>query len=248
MPDPVCSSRLTCCPAAGQDPDPLPQTAGQGLAVSYDTFRRWQYTSEIKLNSNQALALIEQARLDGDLSAAEAAAFNASIARNSARATAQGQLLPGGRVLSTMLEQDRSWPTILQRYNPTGEADFDTWQRIAAASGRSSRDMLMFSRVSRVLGPVGIAFGAGVAAHEVSCAPPEQRARVASQEAGGVVGGLALGTLGTAGGALLVGALVSNPAGWVVLGGAVVVGGLAGWLGSEGGRSLGGRIHDFFAG
>jgi hypothetical protein len=248
MPDPVCNSNLFCCPAADQDHDPLPQTAGQGAAVTYDTFRRWQYTTQIKLNSNQALALIEQARLAGDLSAAEAAALNASIARNTVRTTTQGQLLPGGRVLSTMLEQDRSWNAILQKYNPTGQADFDTWQRIAAASGRSSKDMLMFSRVSRVLGPAGIIFGAGVAAHEVSCAPPEQRARVASQETGGIVGGLALGTLGTAGGALLVGALVSNPAGWVVLGGAVVVGGIAGWLGSEGGRSVGGAIYDFFAG
>jgi hypothetical protein len=220
---------------------------GQGLATSYDTFRRWQYTSRIHANSAEALSLIDQAQLNGNLAAAEDAARNASQSRNVLRAATQEQLLPGGRVVSGMLEGDRSWGYITNRYNAAGEADFDSWRRVASASGRSSASMVHFTRVSRVLGPVGIVFGAGVAANEVACAPPEQRARVAAEETGGVVGGLVGGSLGMAGGAVVVGLLVSNPAGWVVLGAAVVGGAVVGYLGSEGGRALAGKIFGWFS-
>ena len=146
-----------------------------------------------------------------------------------------------------MLEQDRTWSAIATKYNAAGEADFDAWRRVASASGRSSSSMVMFTRVSRVLGPVGIVFGAGVAANEVRCAPPAERPRVAAQETGGVLGGLAGGTLGMAGGALVVGLLVSNPAGWVVLGAAVVGGAVLGYLGSEGGRALANTVFGWFS-
>lgn len=248
MGDPLRIGPFPFCPAPGTDRDPLPQTMGQGLSTSYDTFRRWQYTTQIHANSTGALRLIDQAQVNGSLAAAEDAARNASQSRNVLRAATQEQLLPGGRVVSNMLEGDRSWGYITNRYNAAGEANFDSWRRVAAASGRSSSSMVMFTRVSRVLGPVGIVFGAGVAANEVACAPPEQRARVAAQETGGVAGGLAAGSLGMAGGALVVGLLVSNPAGWVVLGAAVIGGGILGYFGSEGGRALGGRIFDFFSG
>jgi hypothetical protein len=106
---------------------------------------------------------------------------------------------------------------------------------------------VMFTRVSRVLGPAGIIFGGAVAANEVACAPPEQRPRVAAEEAGGMIGGFAGGTLGMAGGALLVGALATNPAGWVILGGAVIGGAVIGYLGSEGGRALVSTVWGWFS-
>jgi hypothetical protein len=183
MTSPVCTRDDSCgstsllgsdawvwLPAGGRpdERDPWPQTLGQGSVTTYDAWRRTQYTTTIKHNASTAVGAIEQAQAQGHLSRAEQIAHDASDARNAVRTSTQGKLTPGGRVISEMLEQDRSWPTIVGKYSQGAEPDFSTWKRVASATGRSSRDMVLFTRVSKVLGPVGIVFGAGVAAYEVS--------------------------------------------------------------------------------
>lgn len=244
--DPYGSDAWAWLPPSGppDDRDPLLQTLGQGAVTSYDAWRRTQYTTTIKHNASTAVGAIEQAQAQGHLGRAEQIAHDASDARNTVRTSTQGQLTPGGRVISEMLEQDRSWPTIVDKYSQGAEPDFNTWKRVASATGRSSKDMVLFTRVSKVLGPVGIVFGAGVAAYEVSQAPDAQKPRVAASETGGMVGGAVGGTLGMVGGGLLLGALVSNPVGWAIIGAGLVGGALLGYAGSEGGRAAGGAIYD----
>lgn len=237
---------VTLAPAggSGEERDAWPQTLGQGAVTTYDTWRRTQYTGTIQRNADAAVSGIEQAQAQGNLARAEQIAREASEARNTVRTATQGQLTPGGRVMSEMLEQDRSWPAIRSKYSQGAEPDFGTWRRVAEATGRSSADMVLLTRVNRVLGPVGMVFGAGVAAYEVSQATDAEKPRVAAAETGGMVGGAVGGTLGMVGGGLLVGALVSNPVGWAVIGVGLVGGALFGYLGSEGGRAAGGALYD----
>jgi hypothetical protein len=237
-------TRLAPVGSPPDERDPLPQTLGQGSITTYDAWRRTQYTGTIKHNAGGAVSAIEQAEVQGNLTRAEQIAHDASDARNAVRTSTQGKLTPGGRVISEMLEQDRSWPTIVNKYSQGAEPDFAAWKRVASATGRSSRDMVLFTRMSKVLGPVGMVFGAGVAAYEVSQAPDAQKPRVAASETGGMVGGAVGGTLGMVGGGLLLGALVSNPVGWAIIGAGLVGGALVGYLGSEGGRAAGGAIYD----
>ena len=249
---PVPAPAPTPAPAASNPPctsdSHLPQTAGQGSVTSYDTWRRIQYTTGNAERAQAAVTAINQAEAAGDLAAAKAIAQQASAERNIARAATQGVTSPGGKVIAGMLEQDRSWAAVLAKYSGGAEANFDTYRRIAAATGRSAKSMVVFTRMSKVLGPLGIVFGAGVASYEVSQACPADRPRVAASEGGAFVGGAVGSTLGMAGGGLVLGLLVSNPAGWMVIGAGVVGAVALGWLGSDLGRSAGSGLFGLFGG
>ncbi len=229
-----------------QQRDPWAQTAGQGAVTMYDTHQRQGYTNRIKEMSADAVRRIDEIGPTGPLDQVETIARDASQSRNTIRTATQKTLTPGGRVLSGILEQDRSWDALMTKYSGGQPPTFDTYRTVAQKAGSSSKDMLKFTKFSKVAGPIGTAFGIGVAGYEIANAPPAERGRVAARETGGILGGAVGATLGTAAGAAAVGLLVSNPAGWAVIGAGVVVGGIAGYFGSEGGRSLGETIHGWF--
>lgn len=67
---------------------------------------------------------------------------------------------------------------------------------------------------------------------------PSDRMRVGVSEAGGMAGGLVGGALGALGGAALIGAMVSNPVGWAVLGASFVGGLLSVVMEAVGGENI----------
>lgn len=166
---------------------------------------------------------------------------------NAAPVGASRHLLdPHTEVLNLVIHGNERRP--LRRPRPTGTAStyddgFDTYREIAKASGRSARSVTYLTQAGKVAGPVGLIFGASVGVHAVATAPPEERGRVAAEETGGFAGGALGGAAGTAGGVLVAGLLVSNPAGWIVLGLGVVGGIGGGYIGGELGRETGGALY-----
>jgi len=225
-----------------------PQTAGSGAVTWWDAAQRSGYLDLIHNRSDTAVAAIRDAEAAGDLAAAEQIAREASLFRNTTRTATQELLSPGGRYMSQLLESDRSWPAMFERYG--GTDTFETYSRIAAASGRSAPAVTWAARVGRYAGPAGVALGVGVAGYEVATAPEGQRTRVAVRETGGIAGGGVGATAGTAGGSALAGGIAvmlgieAGPPGWLVLG-LGALGGLGGGVvGSEAGRAGAGAAYD----
>jgi RHS repeat-associated protein len=162
------------------------------------------------------------------------------------RAT-QEALTPAGEYMSRTLEQPRDWATMFEKYG--GTDTFETYEAIARGAGKSSPAVSGVATFGKYAGPAGIVFGVGVAGYSIYEASPEERPRVAVQEATGMAGGVAGAEVGTAagtGGAVGIAILpgLEGPPGWLVLvlgiGGGVVGGG----VGSEAGRSAGGSLYD----
>lgn len=221
----------------------LPQWAGPGLVTLYDTTRRSQYLEQIQDVSRYAVQRVQDARAANDLGAAEEAAKSASRLRNSIRAATQRRLSPGGYIVSRAIDEPRDWSYISRRYAKANP--FDTYEAIAAASGRSRPELRALQRFGRFLGPVATLAGTAVATKAIVQAEPSERTRVIAQEAGGFVGGAIGANLGAAAGVSVVTGIAavagvsSGPPGWVVLVASLVGGGIGGYYGSDTGRNIG---------
>lgn len=227
--------------------DPWTQTAGSGAVNIYNTAQRSEYLAQVRANSAEGVQRVQAAREASDIAAAEAAARETSATRNALRTATQERLTPGSRYMSEVLEEARDFESLAQRYAQPNQ--FDTFEEVARAAGRSRGSVTTLTRVGKVAGPVGVAVGVGVGVYEVVEAPPAERPRVAAREGGGVLGGAAGAEVGvaagTGGAALIAGALgLSGPPGWLVLGLGFLgaIGG--GYLGSEGGRAGGEAMYD----
>jgi hypothetical protein len=149
--------------------------------------------------------------------------------------------------MSEVLERPRDFESLAREYAKPNQ--FDTFEEIARAAGRSRGPVTRLTQFNRVAGPIGVAFGVGVGVYEVAEAPPAERPRVAAREGGGVVVGAVGAELGVAGGtgiaALIAGALgLSFPPSELVLGLGILGGFVGGYLGGEGGRAGGGTVYD----
>ncbi|HUF54865.1 MAG TPA: RHS repeat-associated core domain-containing protein [Dehalococcoidia bacterium] len=232
---------------ADEQRDPWTQTAGSGAVTIYNTAQRSEYLAQVRTNSAQGVQRVQAARGAGDLAAAEAAARETSATRNALRTATQERLTPGSRYMSQVLEEVPDFESLAQRYAQPNQ--FDTFEEVARAAGRSRGSVTTLTRVGKVAGPAGVAFGVGVGVYEVVEAPPAERPRVAAREGGGVLGGAAGAELGFAGGtglAVVIAGVagLSGPPGWIVLGLGLVGAGAGGYFGSEGGRAAGGALYD----
>jgi hypothetical protein len=114
--------------------------------------------------------------------------------------------------------------------------------RIATASGRTSTLANGMASLSRGFGIIGTTTGVGLAAYDITDAPPGLRGHIAlyhgSALAGGSAGALGGGALGAGFGALVAGP-VTGGGSWVVAGFALVGGLGFGYVGSEVGGGVG---------
>ena len=227
--------------------DPRVQTAGSGAVTIYNTVQRSEYLTQVRANSAEGVRRIQAAREAGDLVAAETAARETSATRNALRTATQDRLTPGSRYMSQTLEEAREFETLVQQYARPNQ--FETFEEVAHAAGRSRGSVTTLTRIGKVAGPAGVALGVGVGVYEVIEAPPEERPRVAARETGGFAGGAVGAEAGVATGTglavLIAGGLgLSGPPGWLVLALGIVGGGAGGYLGSEGGRAGGEALYD----
>jgi hypothetical protein len=108
------------------------------------------------------------------------------------------------------------------------------------------------ARGGKILGPIGVAAGAGIGIYNVATAPEGQQGRVAAGEIGNFVGGAIGFSLGVEAGVALAGGvtaflaalgIVSNPVGWVI-GLGLLFGALGAWAFGNVGRSAGEAAYD----
>ena len=222
------------------------QPLGPGLVTVYDTTRRMTYLATISEASERVAEEIRTLAANPtlqNLDEAERMAREVSALRNATRTATQATLTTGGRIMSEALEQPRDWATVFEKYG--GQRNFETFEEVARASGRSAPSVTRLAAFGRVAGPVAVTVGVGLSVWRVSEARPQDRPRVIAEEAGATGGGALGASLGTAGGVGLAGLIVggaSGPPGWLVLGLGIIGGGAGGYIGSEGGRGLVGAM------
>lgn len=125
-------------PAASPPGEPAPwDTAPAWEAVAaysaFDAALREGYKETNVARSAAALELVDGLRSNGDASAAGVVARSVSDLRNILREATQGQQTPAGKALSQLLEQNRDWGSIVEKYgNPFDEA-LSAEQRLAVA-------------------------------------------------------------------------------------------------------------------
>jgi hypothetical protein len=114
-------------------PDTVPARAAAVAYSAFDAALRDGYKATNVARSSAALELVDGLRSSGDASAAGAVARSVSELRNILREATQGQQTPAGKALSQLLEQNREWGAIVEKYgNPFDEA-LSAEQRFAVA-------------------------------------------------------------------------------------------------------------------
>ncbi len=222
-------------PDKTEEDKPTPPDSAYGPLRDASTVRnsagRLRYVDAVAGNADQAVAAIRDARLRNDLVRAEQVAREAHAFRTDQRDITRQRMSPGSVVLSETVERDRSWKAMVDKYK--GRDPFDTYEKIAAGSGRTNPTMNRFATLGGFYGAASFGWDTASGVEAVWKAPDGERARVASEVTGGMLGSLGGVELGMAGGALGAGLLLSNPGGWAILAGM----GLA-YLGSRyGGRA-----------
>jgi hypothetical protein len=117
------------------------------------------------------------------------------------------------------------------KYTTPGATEFDVAARVAKGVGSSNGYVNALGTLTKVLGSIGVGYGAYSSTANILNASPANRPYVVAQETGTWVGGWYGASWGMAGSVALAIALGSNPIGWGILSaGAVggIVGGLAG--------------------
>lgn len=235
--------------------------AGQGTVTTYNALKRAEYERTTKAASRNAVKKIQKLR---ESKAPEAAVEAweegkaASDIREKARDATRKKLTPSGKALSEQIDQTKPFKHYADKYssppevrssigkgNPpiepgpqTAEA-FQVAEDIAKGAGKSRGGIAGFAlKAGRWLGPIGIAVGLGLAAHEITGAAPDQRGRVASREGGAFFGGLLGAELGAGAGVALAGGIsgffiglgvISGPIGWLAIGLAIIGGAAGAW-------------------
>jgi hypothetical protein len=106
--------------------------------------------------------------------------------------------------------------------------------------------MSAMAKGGRIFGPIAIGIGVGVSAYNIANAPEGHQNEVIGTEAGATIGGAVGYTLGTIAGVALIGFLVSNPAGLMVIAAGAVVGVIGAIIGSGLLGAVGGWIGGLF--
>ncbi len=216
-----------------------------GATQTWDAFMRRSYDQANQLISRQANALL----LRGNVTAAEARAL-VEGQRNALVTQMRQRLSPWGRMYSELLKPSSNLPTLDQLVARKGSIE-----AVLTSVGKSRSSVNRFAATVRVAGPAAIIIQISLSAVIISQAAPEDRARVASGQAGTVLGAAAGGAGGAwagcvAGAALLSPSLILPVIGELGTGGGCLIGGIVGafGLGAAGaaaGEIAGTKAYDF---
>jgi hypothetical protein len=221
------------------------------VQMTYDAFiRKYVYEPAAKAISQQAQTLVT----DGYLGRAKAAEW-VNSERNALLINIRDERSsPLGRAISEYLKPRDKLPgvdTLVQKYSAKmpGATEDEVFVAIVRSGARTRQSVNRLAVALRWGGPVLLAVNIGFSAYLIREAPPDQRARVAAREIGGMAGGMVGGWAGAKGGCLAgsaigvwfegVGAVPGCAAGAII--GALGVG----WAGSELGSYAGEATYDF---
>lgn len=197
-----------------------------GATQSWDAFMRKSYNHANQAISRQAKTLLER----GNVSAQEARAL-VEGQRNALVMQMRQRLSPWGRIYSELLKPSGNLPTLNQLVARKGSIE-----AVLTSVGKSRSSVNRFAATVRVAGPAAIIIQITLSGVIVAQAPPQDRARVASAQAGSIVGGAAGGAGGAwagclGGAALLSPSLVLPIVGEIGTGGGCLIGGIVGAFG-----------------
>lgn len=203
-------------------------TGGYSALNVFDTQQRLNYHAANELASDVALQAISAAELANDPAAATRAAYDGSQQRIDNRATAREGLSRGGVKLSEAVDQSFGPDYYFEKYRAQmpDASEYDLARRVAKGVASSNWKVDLLVNANKVLGPLGVGYGAYTSASNIIQASPDDRPRVVAQEAGTWVGGWYGGSWGAAlaiTGALAVGV---SPLGWGIIAAGAAGGGL----------------------
>ena len=238
----------------------LAPNAGSAAVTTWDSIQRGRYTAENVARSKETVEKVKTLTAEDNAVGAWEAAKEASEARNINRATTQARLSPGGRAMSEAIDQGRTFESMVAEYStrapgskipsPTRNA-FTIAERVAKGSGRSNIWMSRLAKGGKVLGPLGVIVGLGVATKNILNAPDSERGKVMGGETGNFIGGMIGASAGTSAGVALAGGIsgfliglgvVTGPVGWLALGLGMVGGFVGAWAFGNVGREAGEAI------
>ncbi|MEN3113060.1 hypothetical protein ACFONG_15835 [Uliginosibacterium paludis] len=214
------------------------EAAAFAQSIIKDPAARAEYISKTKAASSELIDLVKQHKITP-----HEAARTANAMRNQIMALSRSKLTDFGLAISRELKKDGpplahfeehyARKNFGRAFSTLSEAERQAvWVEIVNAAGRSNKSVNMNVRWYGMAGRTLLVASLAFAVYNVSTAEdkPRQAAKEGSTLAAGFAGGAA--------GALVVTALVSNPAGWVVGAGMFVGAAIAGAGSSE--------IFDYF--
>ncbi len=135
----------------------LPARAVSAAYTAFDAALRDGYKDINAARSAVASEFIKTLESGGDTGAAGPVARSVSDLRNTLREFTQGQLTPAGKAVSELLEQNREWGAIVEKYgNPfdealSAEARLAAAERIAQAAAKSSKLANVLQNVGKAM-------------------------------------------------------------------------------------------------
>jgi predicted aconitase with swiveling domain len=216
-----------------------------GATQTWDAFMRKSYDQANQAISRQANALL----LRGNVTAQEARAL-VEGQRNALVMQMRQRLSPWGRIYSELLKPSSNLPTLDQLVARKGSIE-----AVLTSVGKSRSSVNRFAATVRGAGPAAIIIQISLSGVIISQAAPQDRSRVASGQAGAIVGGAAGGAGGAwagclAGAALLSPSLILPVIGELGTGGGCLIGGIVGAFGfgaagAAVGEKAGTKTYDF---
>ncbi|MDP1612768.1 MAG: hypothetical protein Q8M11_17075 [Sulfuritalea sp.] len=120
-----------------------------------------------------------------------------------------------------------------KKYGVPGADPFAVAQKVAEGAARSNKTVDNLGKFNKVIGPLGVWYGAYSTTTNIMNAAPSEKDYVIAQEAGTWIGGWQGASWGMAGGVAAAVALGSNPVGWGILAAGLAGGAIGGIAGSN---------------
>lgn len=220
-------------------------TYAVGVTQSWDAFMRQSYDHANQAISRQANLLLQR----GNITPQEARAL-VEGQRNALVTQMRQKLSPWGRIYSELLKPSSSLPTLDQLVARKGSIE-----AVLISVGKSRNSVNRFAATVRIAGPATIIIQITLSGVIIAQAAPEDRARVASGQAGAIAGG-AVGGLGGVWAGCVTGAALLSPTlalpivGEIGTGGGCLIGGIVGAFGfgaagAVAGERAGSATYDF---
>ena len=211
--------------------------------MAWDAWWRLAYDRANKVIQEQANELLRR----GNVTAEEARDL-VEVQRNGLVIEMRKPLTPFGKLYSEVLKPANSLPTFEALVERKG-----TVEAVLVSVGKTRAVTNRIAFIGRTAGTAGFVLEIVAVAVVIELAPEDQRARVATEEVSGAVGGIAAGTGGYWAGGLAGAAwagtwasptLVVPVIGEFTEGGAILIGGIAGalftgWIGNKLGKAAG---------
>ena len=216
-----------------------------GATQSWDSFMRQSYDHANQAISRQANLILQR----GNVTAQEARSL-VEGQRNALVMQMRQRLSPWGKIYSELLKPSNRLPTLDQLVAKKGSIE-----AVLTSVGKSRSSVNRFAATMRLAGPAAIVIQIALSGVVIAQAAPQDRNRVASGQAGLIVGGAGGGAAGAwagcvAGAALLSPSLVIPVIGEIGTGGGCLIGGIVGAFGfgaagAAMGERAGNAAYDF---